>query len=318
VVAAFAGIKAAVLVLVIEAMVRIGRRALTDRTQLGIAIGAWVALAALALPYPLVVAAAGLIGWLRTRAAPDPGIAPTPRIPARSTFTTIGIWLVIWAVPLLIVAAVFGPSHILSQLGWFFSKLAMVTFGGAYSVLGYMAQDVVSRHGWLTAGQMLDGLGLAETTPGPLILVTEFVGFVAAYRAHPGAGLVYGLLGAAIAVWATFAPCFLWVLAGAPHIARIRSIPRLRGALAAITAAVLGVMASLSVWFALHVLFRQLDTSRVGPVHLLIPQFASIDWMMLLLAALSALLLRLGWSVHAVLLTIAALSVVLQWSMRLR
>jgi chromate transporter len=165
---------------------------------------------------------------------------------------------------------------------------------------------------------MLDGLGLAETTPGPLILVTEFVGFVAAQRAHPAAGLAFGFAGAAIAVWATFAPCFLWVMAGAPHIARIRAIPRLRGALSAITAAVLGVMASLSLWFAIHVLFRDVSPLRLGPAQLLIPRLASIDLTMLLLTALSALLVRLRWSVHAVLIAVAALSIALAWIMRLR
>ncbi len=185
----------------------------------------------------------------------------------------------------------------------------MVTFGGAYAVLGYMAQDVVTRHGWLTAGQMIDGLGLAETTPGPLILVTEFVGFVAAWRAHPGTSLAFGLLGAGVALWATFAPCFLWILAGAPHLARVRAIPRLQGALAAITAAVLGVILSLALWFALHVLFGRLDTLRLGPAHLLVPDPATAQPLMFALAIVSAVLLRLRWSVHRMLFTVAALSV---------
>jgi chromate transporter len=317
-VAAFAGIKAAVLVLVVEAMIRIGRRALTDRTQAAIAIATWIALGAFGVPYPVVVAAAGAIGWFRARNhIADVATVAAP-VPIRSTIATIATWALIWASPLLGVAAAFGPAHILSQLGWFFSKLAMVTFGGAYAVLGYMAQDVVTRFGWLTAGQMLDGLGLAETTPGPLILVTEFVGFVAAQRAHPEAGLAFGFIGAAIAVWATFAPCFLWIFAGAPHLARIRSLPRLRGALTAITAAVLGVMASLSMWFALHVLFHEVADVRLGPAHVLLPRLPSLDWTMLLFTAISALLLRLRWSVHAVLIAVAALSVALAWSTRLR
>ena len=318
IVAAFAGIKAAVLVLVIEAMIRIGRRALTDATQAAIAIATWIALGAFAIPYPVVVAVAGAVGWFRARNQTTDASTTAAPVAIRSTIATILTWALIWAVPLLGVAAVFGRAHILSQLGWFFSKLAMVTFGGAYAVLGYMAQDVVTRFGWLSAGQMLDGLGLAETTPGPLILVTEFVGFVAAQRAHPDAGLAFGFAGAAIAVWATFAPCFLWIFAGAPHLARIRSLPRLRGALTAITAAVLGVMASLSSWFALHVFFKEVTNARFGPAHLLIPRLASVDWTMLLLTALSALLVRLRWSVHAVLIAVAALSVALAWSTRLR
>jgi chromate transporter len=319
IVAAFAGIKAAVLVLVVEAMIRIGRRALTDLTQAFIGIATWVAIGAFAVPYPLVVVGAGAIGWLRARnhVADASAASPGP-VPLRSTLGTIALWTAIWALPLLAVAAWLGPAHILSRLAWFFSKLAMVTFGGAYAVLGYMAQDVVTRFGWLTPGQMLDGLGLAETTPGPLILVTEFVGFVAAQRAHPEAGLAFGFAGAAIALWATFAPCFLWVLAGAPHIARIRALPRLRGALTAITAAVLGVMASLSLWFAIHVLFREVGSVPFGPGQLLIPRLTTLDLTMLLLTALSALLVRLRWSVHAVLIAVAALSIAIAWSTRLR
>lgn len=317
IVAAFAGIKATVLVLVIEAMIRIGRRALTDRVQGAIAIATFIALGAFGVPYPLVVVIAGVIGWIRARGSADASPAPA-HVPIRSTIVTIATWLAVWTLPLLAIAALFGRAHILSQLAWFFSKLAMVTFGGAYAVLGYMAQDVVTRFHWLTAGQMLDGLGLAETTPGPLILVTEFVGFVAAQRAHPAAGLAFGFAGAAIAVWATFAPCFLWIFAGAPHLTWIRSLPRLRGALNAITAAVLGVMASLSLWFGIHVLFHQVDTARLGPAQALIPRFATLDLSMLLLTALSAALLRLRWSIHAVLLAVAALSVALAWVLRLR
>jgi chromate transporter len=215
------------------------------------------------------------------------------------------------------MAAFVGPAHILSQLGLFFSKLAVVTFGGAYAVLGYMSQDVVTGHHWLTAGQMLDGLGLAETTPGPLILVTEFVGFVAAWQSPPHPSLVRGALGAAVALHATFAPCFLWIFAGAPHIARIRQHPRLQGALAAITSAVLGVILSLALWFAAHVLFARTQTLRSGPLHLLVPELASIDVRMLGLSLVSALLLmRFRWSVHRVLAVAAGLSLLIAWFAR--
>jgi len=317
IVAAFAGIKATVLVLVIEAMLRIGRRALTERRQIAVAAGSLISLGVFSVPYPLVVLVAGLLGWGWTvKAAPD-------RVPAHAnasplaTLRTIGVWLAIWVLPLAALAMVLGSGHILSQLGLFFSKLAVVTFGGAYAALGYMSQDVVSKHGWLTAGQMLDGLGLAETTPGPLILVTEFVGFIAAWQSPPHASLLRGVLGAAVAIWATFVPCFLWIFAGAPHIARIRSLPRLQGALAAITSAVLGVILSLALWFAAHVLFARTQTLVWGPMHLLVPEIASVDLQMLALALVSAVLLvRFRWSVHRVIGTAAVLSLLIHWLAR--
>ena len=312
IVAAFAGIKATVLVLVIEAMLRIGRRALVERRQVWVAAASLLSLGIFSVPYPLVVLAAGLLGWAWSRGARAEPRRRYEPVPIAATARTVVVWLAIWALPLLGVAAAFGPRHVLSQLAWFFSKLAVVTFGGAYAVLGYMSQDVVTRHGWLTAGQMLDGLGLAETTPGPLILVTEFVGFVAAYRAHPEAAMAFGFAGAAVALWATFAPCFLWIMAGAPHLARLREWPRLQGALAAITSAVLGVILSLALWFALHVLFTEVGTLRAGPAHLLVPRLASADPRMVSLSLVSALLLmRMRWSVHRVLAIAALLSLLL-------
>jgi chromate transporter len=258
---------------------------------------------------------------MATGAASAP-IAPLPPPTANpaslpATLRTITLWLAIWALPLLALLAIFGSRHIIPQLAWFFSKLAVVTFGGAYATLGYMSQDVVLRHGWLSAGQMLDGLGLAETTPGPLILVTEFVGFVAAHRAHAGAALAFGCLGAGVALWATFAPCFLWIFAGAPHLARITRQPRLQGALAAITSAVLGVILSLALWFAVHVLFARTSTLQAGPAHLLVPQPATVQPGMLALSAMSALLLmRARWSIHRVIAAAAAASLLLQLLLR--
>ena len=328
IVAAFAGIKATVLVLVIEAMLRIGRRALTEPRQIAVAAASLLALGILSAPYPLVVLAAGTLGWVWSRdrtaaSSPRPGAQPGPAarapVAVAATLRTVVAWLAVWALPLLGVVAAFGADHVLSQLAWFFSKLAVVTFGGAYAVLGYMSQDVVTRHGWLTAGQMLDGLGLAETTPGPLILVTEFVGFVAAHRAHPEAALAFGFAGAAVALWATFAPCFLWIFAGAPHLARLREWPRLQGALGAITSAVLGVILSLALWFGVHVLFRQVAVLHAGPAHLLVPRLASADPRMIALASLSALLLmRMRWSVHRVIAVAAALSLLLDLVLRAR
>ena len=315
VLAAFAGIQAAVLVLVIEAMFRIGRRALTERRQLAVAAGSLLALGVLSVPYPLVVLAAGALGWSWSARSRPPEVRAAAHADASpvATLRTVSLWLAIWVLPLVALTAVLGPRHIVAQLGLFFSKLAVVTFGGAYAVLGYMSQDVVSRHGWLTATQMLDGLGLAETTPGPLILITEFVGFLAAYRARSEAALAMGVLGAIVALWATFVPCFLWIFAGAPYVARLRELPRLQGALAAITAAVLGVIMSLALWFATHVLFARTFTVRLGPAHLLVPELESLAPRMLALTAVSAvLLLRFRWSVHRVLAVAAGLSLVLE------
>jgi chromate transporter len=217
-------------------------------------------------------------------------------------------WLAIWLVPLLGVVLMFGPSHLLSQLAWFFSRLAVITFGGAYAVLAWMSQDVVGGRHWLTAREMIDGLGLAETTPGPLILVTEFVGFLAAFRAHPGSPLAYGLGGAAIAVWATFVPCLLWIFTGAPYVARLREQPRLQSGLHILTAAVLGVIANLALWFALHVLFASVHPWHAGPVHVLLPAVTSLRSQPLLLAVLAGALLWRGWSVHRVLVVCALLA----------
>ncbi len=212
-------------------------------------------------------------------------------MPPSQTARTVALWLAVCIVPLLAVVAVFGADHVLAQLAWFFSKLAVVTFGGAYAVLAYMAQAVVEHYGWLTPGEMLDGLGLAETTNGPLILVTEFVGYTAAHRFGGGAPAAIGILGALVTLWATFVPCFLWIFAGAPYIERLTAAPRLSSALATVTAAVVGVIANLSVWFALHVLFRHVEERTVGPLHLTVPDPGSIDGLALALSALAVVLL---------------------------
>jgi chromate transporter len=313
VLATFQGIKACVLVLVIEALLRIARRALTRARQVAIAVAAFVAIFALAAPFPLIVLAAGLLGLAWPVAAGTPVEASAARIAWPRTLRTVCTWMAVWVLPLLGVAAAFGPEHVLTQLAWFFSKLAIVTFGGAYAVLAYMSQDVVVHHGWLTAGQMLDGLGLAETTPGPLILVTEFVGFLAAAHANPAAAFAYGLLGAAVALWATFAPCFLWVFTGAPYIVLLSERPRLQHALSAITAAVLGVIMNLALWFAIHVLFARVTTLHSGLVRVTLPELATLEPRLLVLAAVSGvLLLGLRWSVHRTLAATAALALVLE------
>ena len=216
--------------------------------------------------------------------------------------------------PLVLLAAMFGRHHVTTEIALFFSKLAVVTFGGAYSVLAYMAQAAVETHGWLSAGEMLDGLGLAETTPGPLILVTEFVGFLAAYRHGGEPKLAFGLLGAAITLWATFTPCFLWIFVGAPYVERLSNNPRLAGALSGVTAAVVGVILNLSLWFALHVFFGRVDAVRWGPLRLWLPDAATIDLMAVALAGLAALLLlRLRLGIAVTLACTAAVAIA--WSL---
>lgn len=316
--ALFYGVKAAVLVIVVEALLRVSKRALKERWHWAVAAASFVGIFFLDLPFPYIIAAAAALGFLL--AAPSGG--GTASVEERvvqlqvnhvsSTVATVLIWLVIWAVPLLAMATLLGPNHILSQLGWFFSKLAMVTFGGAYAVLAYMAQDVVTQHKWLDAGQMMDGLGLAETTPGPLILVTEFVGYLAAYRQG---GLWLGIAGAAVALWATFAPCFLWIFAGAPYIEWIISKPRLRGALAAITAAVVGVILNLTVWFALHVFFAKVMPVQIGWLKLWTPDVATLDGRVVVLAGISGVLLLVRhWSLGAVLAVASALGIAVKLS----
>jgi chromate transporter len=301
--ALFFGLKPAVLAVVIDALLRIGRRALRGPAQIAIAALAFVGIFFLELPFPSIVLGAGLAGFLLGPRLSSPGNAAaelhrapsaTPRSALRATWTSAALW----AIPVAGLALWLGPGNVFAQIAFFFSKAAVVTFGGAYSVLAYLAQEAVETYAWLTTGEMLDGLGLAETTPGPLILVTEFVGFLAAYR-QPGAlpPLAAGALGALLTTWVTFAPCFLWVFLGAPHVERLRGRPALDAALGAITAAVVGVIANLSIWFALHVLFSDVSEQHVGSLRLLIPAWSSLDAVALALslAALLALLrLRIG------------------------
>jgi len=292
--AAFLGVKAAVLVIVIEALIKVARRALRGPYDLAIASAAFIAIFFFAAPFPLIIAAAALIGVLLALFSPP--LAPAPAtnlkpVPLSRTLKTAGLWLAIWILPLLLLAAYFGRDHVTTDMALFFSKLAVVTFGGAYSVLAYMAQQAVENHGWLSAGEMLDGLGLAETTPGPLILVTEFVGFLAGFRHGGEPKLAFGLLGAAVTLWATFAPCFLWIFTGAPYVERLSANPRLAGALAGVTAAVVGVILNLSLWFALHIIFGTVTAIRHGPVLLWTPDLVSLNVEALLLALLAAILL---------------------------
>jgi chromate transporter len=312
---AFLGIKAAVLMIVVEALLRVARRALRGPHDVAIAVAAFIAIFFFAAPFPLIIAGAALLGFLLPRAPTAAAAAPPkePPVLLSRTLQTAALWLAIWIVPLVLLAAILGRAHVTTDIALFFSKLAIVTFGGAYSVLAYMAQQAVETYGWLSAGEMLDGLGLAETTPGPLILVTEFVGFLAGFRHGGESKLAFGLLGAAVTLWATFAPCFLWIFTGAPYVERLSSNPRLAGALAGVTAAVVGVIFNLSLWFALHVLFGTVTATWHGPLRLWTPDPASLNVEAFVLAILAALLLfGLRFGIVSTLALTAAAS--LAWS----
>ena len=300
--ALFLGVKAAVLAIVVEALLRVGRRTLAGREHWLIAGSAFVALFFLDLPYPLVVATAALWGFARAGPA-EADVAVSVRL--RDTARTVAIWLAVWLLPLGALALA-APDTVLDEIARFFSVLATLTFGGAYAVLAYMAQDAVEAYGWLSAREMVDGLGLAETTPGPLILVTAFVGFLAAAR--DGGGVLWGAAGALVTLWATFAPCFLWIFAGAPYIDWLQSRPRLRAALAAVTAAVVGVIANLSLWFALHVLFDRVEPRSLGPLRLWTPDPATLDWRATFVAAVAGVMLL---ALHQGLARVLALSALL-------
>jgi chromate transporter len=307
--ALFLGVKATVVVIVVEAILRVARRALKRPSHWLIAGLAFLALYAFAVPFPLVVVAAGLWGFATGRA--EHQAAPPAGLRLGPFAATTAIGLAIWWAPVAWAAA--SGSAFLTDLGLFFSRLAVVTFGGAYAVLAYMAQEVVTGYGWVTTAQLMDALGLAETTPGPLILVTAFVGILAGLNlGGPGLGLAGGLM----ALWTTFVPSFLFIFALAPLVNWLEGQPRLKSALAAITAAVVGVILNLSVWFAVHVLFAQVLTVEAGPLRLALPEPATLQPLALALTLVAgALLLWRRWSLVATLGTMAALAVVLSWAL---
>ncbi|MEP6017687.1 MAG: chromate efflux transporter [Paracoccaceae bacterium] len=307
--ALFFGIKATVLVIVIEALLRVAKKALTQNLHWIVAGLAFVGIFFLSIPYPLIVLSAGLFGWFWGTSQQVPTNVDMAHVSWRKTLGTITVWLVIWLLPLFTLTWLRAPE-LLAELGQFFSTLAVVTFGGAYAVLAYMAQDVVVQFGWLTAGEMVDALGLAETTPGPLILVTQFVGFLAGFKEG---GLLLGVIAALVVLWVTFAPCFLWILAGAPYIEWISAQPRLQGALNAITAAVVGVILNLSLWFALHVLFTRVVRETWGPVTVWRPDFATLEWLALTLFLLGCVLaFKLHWGIIRILLVASVLGAILR------
>ncbi len=286
------GVKAVVFAVVLEALFRVAKRSLKRRSDWLIAAAAFVALFVFHLPFPLIILVAGLIGYMRApRGSVTKNQADIDR-PEHRPVLTAGIGLVLWAAPVLLLLAIFGQTAVFTQLSLFFSKMAVVTFGGAYAVLSYVAQEAVQTRHWLTAPEMIDGLGLAETTPGPLILVLQHVGFLAGWRNHLGVSPVMGgLLGAGVTTWVTFVPSFLWILIGAPYVERLRSNVKLSGALSGITAAVVGVIFNMALWFGLHIVFRQMSDVPVPWGRLVLPVFNSFDPAAAALGGLAAWLL---------------------------
>jgi chromate transporter len=314
--ALFFGLKAAVLAIVLQAVVRVGGRALRSRTMIGLAVLSFVGIFFFAVPFPLIIASAALIGFIgsrmglaafriedadhtgKTSAIVDSILGDDMPEHIRPTLgralTTLAVWLAIWLVPVLALLALLGPDNVFSHIAIFFSKMAMVTFGGAYAALAYVAQEAVQQYHWLQPGEMLDGLGMAETTPGPLIMVLQFVGFIAAFRdAGSLPPMLAATLGGLLATWVTFAPCFLWIFLGAPFIETLRGNRTLSAALTAITAAVVGVVVNLAIWFGIHAIFQTVEhISRYG-LSFEAPVFSSLDpWALALSVAAAIAIFR--------------------------
>lgn len=316
------GLKAAVLVIVVQALVKVAKRALKGWHSYVLAIVAFISLSLLRLPFPFVIFAAGMIGFLYPPFFTSSTVeTESVKIikPLNHIAKTISWAVVFWGVPLVMLYYWLGPNSVFVQEAAFFSKASLVTFGGAYAVLAYVGQQAVEVFGWLKPDEMLMGLGLAETTPGPLVLVLVFVGYVGAFRdAIASIGgidpLFAGLLGALITAWVTFAPCFIWIFLGAPFIEALRGNIKLSGALAAITAAVVGVIANLSFWFAIHVLFKEAFVFSIGPIKAELPILASLDWQAGLIAIVCAILTMRGmglfWVLGAATLAGASIAII--------
>ncbi|MGY4750210.1 chromate efflux transporter [Pannonibacter sp. Q-1] len=319
--ALFFGLKAAVLAIVMQAVIRIGSRALRNRTMAAIAAASFVAIFGFAIPFPLIILAAGLAGFFGARAGlrtfhggshgkvgkiqvDDADTLLGEETPEHTqvnrgwAFRVSAVFLVLWLAPVALLFVVFGPANVFAQIAGFFSVMAVVTFGGAYAVLAYVAQEAVQNYGWLAPGEMLDGLGMAETTPGPLIMVTQFVGFMGAFRDSGSISpLMAGTLGGLLTTWVTFTPCFLWIFLGAPFIERLRGNKVLTAALTAITAAVVGVILNLAVWFGLHVVFDKVRVITSFGLNIDVPVWSTLNLpaAALVLAALVAVFhFRLG------------------------
>lgn len=296
----FYGLKPAVVAVVVEAVLRIGKRSLKNRVMVLIAAMAFVAIFFFEVPFPWIVVAAATLGYIGGKVWPETFVVIKPRVPKEgeamvehaisdevaetvrpshlSTFRVAAVWLAIWFTPIVLLWTFAGRESVFTKEALFFSKSAVVTFGGAYSVLAYIGQECVETYHWLQPGEMLDGLGMAETTPGPLIQVVQFVGFLGAYRdPSPLSPLAAGIAGSIVTTWVTYAPCFLFIFVGAPYIEYLRGRPALNAALSTITAAVVGVILNLSIWFALHTLFGTVNESRVGGMRLQIPEWSTLD-----------------------------------------
>jgi chromate transporter len=338
--ALFFGLKCAVLAVVLQAVVRIGGRALKNNVMRGLATIAFVLIFFVGIPFPIIVLAAGLTGYFGGRAGmpafqvggghsaakgtivEDVDTLLGEELPAHAnptvgqTLRQASVWLALWLTPVLVLLLLLGKGSVFVQIATFFSTMSVVTFGGAYAVLAYVAQQAVGTYHWLSAPEMLDGLGMAETTPGPLIMVLQFVGFMGAYR-HPGvlSPLLAGTLGGLLATWVTFVPCFLWIFLGAPFIERMRGNKALSGALSAITAAVVGVVLNLALWFAIHTIFRAARPIATGPFRFDMPLLSSVDpWALAISAAAILAMLRLKVGIFTTLGSASAIGVALHFA----
>jgi chromate transporter len=339
IVALFFGLKAAVLAIVLEAVVRIGKRALKNNVMVGLAAAAFVGIFFFAVPFPIIIFGAALIGFLgswsgarafqvksghggsgKQDAVVDSLLGDKLPEHARPSvlraLRAASVWLILWLMPVIALLVSLGTSNVFSEIALFFSKMAMVTFGGAYAVLAYVAQQAVENYGWLKPGEMLDGLGMAETTPGPLIMVLQFVGFVAAFR-DPGTlpPMLAGTLGGLLATWVTFTPCFLWIFLGAPFIEVLRDNKALNGALSAITAAVVGVVLNLAIWFALHTIFREVRPVRGLGFAFDMPVLTSVEpWALALSVAAIVAIFRFKVGMITTLLVCSAVGIGLHFA----
>lgn len=329
--AVFFGLKAAVLAVVVEAVVRIGKKSLRNRVMVGLAALSFIAIFFFEAPFPVIILTAGLTGLIGGRLRPDVfhvikghkiqegpdshlthALASHPAPTLGRTLRVLAVWLTLWFVPIGLLVATLGTKHVLTTEALFFSKAAVVTFGGAYSVLAYIAQQAVETHHWLLPGEMLDGLGMAETTPGPLIQVVQFVGFMGAYRhPQPFTPMTAAVLGSVVTMWVTFTPCSLWIFLGAPYVERLRDNRVVSSGLSAITAAVVGVVLNLAVWFSLHVLFRQVAEQHYGRLRLLAPNVKTLDWASLLIACGAFVaMFKLKWGMIPTLATGAVIGLI--------